>query len=79
MSGVKKKAWFHRVGPFGGIFPVSLCGFVYLFLYVSLVLFLCLYAKSIEEMGGIEKAGPYWLGAIVSGVVGYVLALAKSK
>ncbi|WP_126419594.1 hypothetical protein [Asticcacaulis excentricus] len=76
---INKKHWFLKVGPFGGLFPVTLLGFVYTVFYVLVVLSLVLKAEDLSNAGQGSAATPWWAAAILVGLVGYVFASAKSK
>ncbi len=78
MTANKNKAWFVRVGPFGGLLPRSWEGFLVMIVGISIVVGLALYAHTLSQAGDIANSQKLWLACAVSGVVLYILAAAKS-
>ena len=75
----KNKAWFVRIGPFGGLFPRSWEGFLVLIIGVSIVVALGIYSDHLGKLGDVANSQKVGLAAIVSGIVLYIFAAAKSS
>ena len=78
MDGKKSKAWFVRVGPFGGLLPRSWQGFLVLIVGAGGIVGLALYAHALSLAGDTVQSQRVWLACAVGGVCLYLLAAAKS-
>ena len=78
MTAKKKKAWFVRVGPFGGILPQTWQGFLVLLVGIPAIIGLELYSSDLSKAGDTPHSQMFCVAGIISGIVLYIFAAANS-
>ncbi|MDV6330069.1 hypothetical protein [Asticcacaulis sp. 201] len=73
------KAWFVKIGPFGGLLPCRWQGGLTLILGVSLIVSMAVFADKLSHTGHQVDGQRLDLACIITGILLYIFAAAKSK
>ena len=79
MNSKIRKAWFVRISPFGGLLPCCWQGSLTLILGVSLIVSMAVVADKLSHTGHEVEGQGLWLACMITGILLYVFAAAKSK